>query len=110
MQIGYGRAVFLVAAAMLLFTHSAYAQTMVGSVDQGRVLATKVCIACHLVEKGDSNASTYVATSFQDIANNPGHTELSLRVFLTTPHKDMPNLVLTVDETDSLIAYILSLR
>jgi hypothetical protein len=37
-------------------------------------------------------------------------TPLGLRVFLQTPHGRMPDLHLTRDEVDNLIAYILSLR
>lgn len=83
---------------------------MVGDAAKGRDLALQVCIACHFVDKGESDDNSYEATAFQNIADNPAHTALSLRVFLTTPHKNMPNLVLTDDETDNLIAYILSLR
>jgi hypothetical protein len=34
---------------------------------------------------------------------------LSLRVFLRTPHATMPDLMLTPDETDDIISYILTL-
>jgi hypothetical protein len=34
----------------------------------------------------------------------------SLTVFLRTPHDRMPDLSLTREETDDLIAYILSLK
>jgi hypothetical protein len=44
------------------------------------------------------------------VANNPARTELSLRVFLRTPHRNMPNLVLSTAETDNIIAYIHSLK
>jgi hypothetical protein len=33
---------------------------------------------------------------------------LSLRVFLRTPRATMPDLMLTPDETDDIISYILS--
>ena len=46
------------------------------------------------------------APAFQTIANDPAVTALSLRVFLRTPHKNMPDLVLTETETDDVIGYI----
>jgi hypothetical protein len=35
---------------------------------------------------------------------------MSLRAFLQTPHPTMPNLMLTPDETDDVIAYLLTLK
>jgi len=49
-------------------------------------------------------------TGFSDIANTRGITATALRVFLTTSHSKMPNLILTPEETADVIAYILSLR
>jgi hypothetical protein len=37
-------------------------------------------------------------------------TALSLRVYLQTPHATMPNIVLTPEETDDVISYILTLK
>jgi hypothetical protein len=37
-------------------------------------------------------------------------TALSLRAFLQTPHPTMPNLILTPEETDDIIAYLLALK
>jgi hypothetical protein len=37
-------------------------------------------------------------------------TATALRVFLTTSHPSMPNLILTPQDTTDVIAYILSLR
>jgi hypothetical protein len=37
-------------------------------------------------------------------------TATALRVFLTTSHPKMPNLILTPEDTTDVIAYILSLR
>jgi hypothetical protein len=37
-------------------------------------------------------------------------TALALNVFLRTPHRSMPNLVISDGDRDNVIAYILSLR
>ena len=55
-------------------------------------------------------ASSLSGPSFQDIANTKGMTATALRVFLTTSHPKMPNLILTPEERSDVIAYILSLR
>ena len=41
---------------------------------------------------------------------HPATTEISLRAFLQTPHPTMPNLMLTPEETDDIIAYLLALK
>jgi hypothetical protein len=51
-----------------------------------------------------------VGPDFRDIANTRGITATALRAFLTTSHPKMPNLILTAEETQDVIAYILSLR
>ena len=52
----------------------------------------------------------FIGPAFRDIANTRGMTATALRVFLTTSHPKMPNLILTPTETADVIAYILSLR
>jgi hypothetical protein len=48
--------------------------------------------------------------SFYAVANDLAATQLSLRVFLRTPHAQMPNVVLNESETAAVIDNILSLR
>jgi len=100
----------IVIAALLAITSTAHGQSGLGDSGQGRDLARTVCAGCHRVEKAQASRKLSPAMAFQEIANNPARTELSLRVFLRTPHRNMPNLVLTEAETDNVIAYILSLR
>lgn len=100
----------LAIAAFVMMTSSAYGQSGLGDAKQGLELARKVCAECHRVEKGQKSPKLSPEKAFQEVANNPARSELSLRVFLRTPHRNMPNLVLTEAETDNLIAYILSLK
>jgi cytochrome c len=51
-----------------------------------------------------------IAPAFRDMANAPGMTATALRVFLTSSHPKMPNLVLNPQQTADVMAYILSLR
>ncbi len=81
-----------------------------GDVVAGQRLAREVCAECHAVEKGDFMVSLEGAPPFQQVADDPSASEVGLRVFLRTPHKTMPDLILTPQQTDDIVTYILSLR
>ena len=98
-------------AGLLLFAAvtaaPAVAQDLRGDADAGARFAQRECAACHVVG-GDWPANPRSpAPSFENIAGEPSATALSLRVFLNTPHRNMPNLILSETETDDVIAYIL---
>jgi mono/diheme cytochrome c family protein len=84
---------------------SATAQTN-GNPLVGRQTAATLCAPCHQI--GETRRDG--APSFVDIANMPSTTALSLKVFLRSSHKEMPNLIIPDSQTDDLIAYILNLR
>jgi mono/diheme cytochrome c family protein len=97
------------AAILALTAASAHAQD--GDVAAGHAFAREACNACHVVEAKQKKARRIViGPAFQDIANTPGMTATAMRVFLTTSHPKMPNLILTPDEITDVSAYILSLR
>lgn len=100
----------MIAAAAALFAAAAQAQTGPGDTGNGHELARHHCARCHGIGKGQKRPKLSLAPTFQEIADNPARTALSLRVFLRTPHRNMPDLILTEAETDDLIAYIHSLR
>ena len=82
----------------------------IGDVAAGKRLAETWCSSCHVVApSAQTGASTGVPT-FAAVARMPSTTPISLRAFLQTPHARMPDLHLNRDETDNLIAYILTLR
>ena len=95
--------------AQLLTPAPARGQEM-GDGVAGQRLAREVCAECHAVEKGDFMVSLEGAPPFQQVADDPSASEVGLRVFLRTPHKTMPNLILTPQQTDDIITYILNLR
>jgi mono/diheme cytochrome c family protein len=97
-----------ITAATLVALFPALAQTF-GNPSSGRQIATKVCSSCHYVF-ATKQSKTEVPPSFEDIANLPSTTALSLKVFLRSNHKRMPNLILSDAEADDVIAYILSLK
>jgi mono/diheme cytochrome c family protein len=96
-------------AALAATAFSAKAQD--GDIAAGHAFAREACKACHEVEaKEPSPRMIEIGPAFRDVANTPGMTAMALRVFLTSSHPKMPNLILTSEEIADVAAYILSLR
>lgn len=88
--------------------HAAQAQTFDPAI--GARLARTVCASCHVIgDDPKAKKPDPAAPSFLDISRMPSTTELSLKVFLRSSHKNMPNIMLSTEEIDSLAAYILGL-
>jgi len=99
--------------SLLLLAGAASAPALaqqVGNVDSGRAIARKWCGSCHLVGNEPQGGATDAAPPFAALAAEPSTTEFRLRAFFMTPHQRMPDIRLSRDETDDIIAYILSLR
>ena len=75
----------------------------------GRQVAIELCSSCHRVAEEQRRPRQDIA-SFFAIANLPSTTALSLKVFLRSNHKGMPNLIISELDSDNLIDYILSLK
>jgi mono/diheme cytochrome c family protein len=88
----------------------AAAQDLPGDPAAGLEYARAICADCHDVERDWDELAAFYGPPFVDIAALPSTTELSLKAFLRTPHENMPNLILTDEERDNVIAYILSLE
>lgn len=97
-------------AGLIALSSGIAAEELLGDPAAGRRLAEDVCATCHVVAPGDVSMTDVEAPAFPDLASEPRVTALSLRVFLQSPHERMPDLHLDLDETDNVIAYILSLR
>lgn len=113
--IGRMRKIANMTAGILVATFAsdagtASAQDLPGDPGKGLELATSVCANCHAIEAGLRDSGAGGAPAFQSIADNPTATPLALRVFLGTPHRNMPDLILTEAERDDVIAYIVGLR
>ncbi len=89
------------------------------SIDAGRKLALAVCSTCHVVAADQEFPPQLIqhTPSFEEIANRPNTTAISLGRFITTTHWDqktipmtMPNFMLMDKQKDNAISYILSLR
>jgi mono/diheme cytochrome c family protein len=104
------RVLAVVFAAVSVFGASlAFAQEE-GDVAKGRMIATTICVACHVVGKGEFVSPTGAAPAFARLAETPGMTSIALTAALLTSHRQMPNIILQPDERRDVIAYILSLK
>jgi mono/diheme cytochrome c family protein len=75
----------------------------------GKLLADKWCAECHGVRPNRLGLNLSAPT-FSDLADEPSITEYSLRALLRSPHETMPQIILTPDQTDDIVGYILSLK
>lgn len=96
-----------VALGVLLGSVQHLAAQNSGNAESGHRHALNRCSGCHSVEP---NKVGVFEADFSEIANLPSTTALSLKVFLRTSHKNMPNFILQPDEADDIVAYILSLK
>ena len=93
----------VLAGALLALPAAAQDRSVGGS------LAVRWCMACHVVEPNQSTA-TDNAPTFRAIAARPGTTAASLDRYLSVGHTLMPDFLLSSEERNALVAYILSLR
>ena len=96
-------------AAMTVLVSICGAASAQERVEQGQRIARNWCSGCHVVEPGGTSGSD-VAPPFPIVAQRPSLTTERLRAWLADPHPPMPNLALSREEIEALIAYIVSLR
>src|SRR5471030_1224753 len=102
--------VVILAALLFIRPHNASAATLLpDSGSPGHRLADAWCKQCHAIDAGTAGTAN-AAPDFAAIANQPSTTALSLKVFLKTSHRSMPNLVIAPEQADNLVDYILSLK
>jgi mono/diheme cytochrome c family protein len=81
-----------------------------GSPQRGLAEAQQVCSECHAVQRGQVRSPNSKSPTFVELATAPGMTATALLVALTTPHAGMPMFILTTEQRENVIAYILSLK
>lgn len=98
----------IAATVGVLVCGSAWAQQRDCS-EEGRQIAATICAACHRISPDARDGSRH-PPDLGAIAEMPSLTELSLRVFLQTPHGDMPRYQFSSYELDEIIKYVMSLK
>jgi mono/diheme cytochrome c family protein len=79
-------------------------------ISAGQRLAQQWCAECHQIAGRSVTRLDQMAPAFDAVTNQPSTTELSLRAFFRSPHPNMPDIRLTREQIDDLVAYILSLK
>ena len=85
------------------------AQTQTADPAAGEVYAEKVCAQCHAIYPSGLSPEL-TAPPFKNVANTPGMSDTALRVWLSTSHPTMPNIVIEPQDMDNVIAFILTLK
>ncbi len=104
------RSALLILALTMAMAGPAFAQTDTGDAREGRRVAATWCANCHRISPTGPGPATDAAPAFAAVAAMPSTTDMALRAFLQSSHRNMPNFQLSGEQTDDLIAYILSLR
>jgi cytochrome c len=94
-------------APALLFVLVATPALAAGDIDAGRRLTQQWCTGCHVAAR--SGSGTDSAPPLPNIAQHQGRDRQWLRTWLTAPHPPMPNLNLSRQEIENIIAYLESL-
>jgi mono/diheme cytochrome c family protein len=102
------RLIFL-ALCFLFAGMTSPARTQTADPAAGEVYAEKVCAQCHAIHRSGLSPKP-TAPPFKDVAATPGMTDTALRVWLSTSHPTMPNIVVEPQDMDNVIAYILTLK
>ncbi len=98
----------LVTAAFVLAMAPAWAQG--GDPVKGRALAVEWCSRCHVVAPNQRPTDDVGVPSFMRIAADRKLSRRDMIDLITIPHLRMPPPVLTVEEAEHVVAYILWLR
>jgi mono/diheme cytochrome c family protein len=107
------KALSLLASSLLALALSCGAAVAAGvpaEVDSGHELARAWCTSCHAVEPGEIAGPYADVPSFLAVARLPSTTQSALHAFLSSPHRDMPDIKFTDAQLDDIVGYILSLR
>lgn len=97
---------------------NAQAKPVAGKVEAGRSFALVACTGCHVVAADQPFKPIYSGLphppDFKEIANRPGLTAAWVRHHLETlpavPKSGMPNVSLSSQQLEDIVAFIIGLR
>lgn len=95
--------------ALLATLQPTLAQGPRGNAEEGRLYAMNWCTLCHSVEPETDRTGTY-APNFTAIAKRRTTSAGALKAYIQSDHELMPNFMLSSEDADDIVAYILSLR
>ena len=94
----------IVAPALLLMMMAGSGAANAADPKAGEFLAEHWCTSCHVV--GDTGNGNDAAPTFQAIATRHAGDASWLKAWLAAPHPPMPNLTLSREEIDNIVAYL----
>ena len=106
MLVFYGT---VLAAAEFLLPADVRAQE-VGDSQIGLAFALAHCSECHNVKGTGNKSPNPSAPSFASVAKTTGMTGRALAVWLQTSHPTMPDFIISAEDRNNIIAYIMSLQ
>ena len=92
----------IIALSITAYAGVAYAAS--GSAEAGRQLVTRSCSSCHAIEA--AKTATDGAPPFTAIAKTNKERPAWIRGWLMSPHPPMPNISLSRQQIDDIIAYL----
>ena len=95
-------------AALIALTiclgHAAVAHAASGNAEAGRQLVTRSCSSCHAIETAPT--ATDNAPPFSAVAKTNKERPAWIRGWLMSPHPPMPNISLSRQQIDDIVAYL----
>ena len=105
-----GKILVVIAIVLAVGLPSPALAVEIGNVDTGKEFSAKNCAECHAIERKNSVSPNPDAPSFSAVSAMPSTTRMSLEVWMKSTHPSMPNLILSAEDTNNVVAYILSLN
>ena len=84
--------------------YAGVAHAAAGNAEAGRQLVMRSCSSCHAIES--SKSVTDNAPPFSDVAKANRERPAWIRGWLMSPHPPMPNISLSRQQIDDIIAYL----
>lgn len=91
-------------AFTIVIGHAGLAHAASGSAEAGRQLAIRSCSSCHAIDA--AKTATDNAPPFAAVAKTNKERPAWIRGWLTQPHPPMPNISLSRQQIDDIIAYL----
>lgn len=91
-------------ALTVLIGHAGLAYAASGNAEAGRQLAMRSCSSCHATEA--AKTATDNAPPFTAVAKTNKERPAWIRGWLMEPHPPMPNISLSRQQIDDIIAYL----
>jgi mono/diheme cytochrome c family protein len=93
--------------AVMCISYATSAIAAAGNAEAGRQLAIRSCSSCHASEA--SKTATDGAPPFSAVAKTNKDNPAWIRGWLMNPHPPMPNISLSRQQIDNIVAYLSSL-